>query len=193
MKTYCDEVLKSKNNVVTFGLSGKIGDLLIFRQRNGKTVVAKLPSGSAKSSEKQQQHRKRFQQAVIYGKATTASPEMKAIYETNAKKGRVPFNAAVADFLHAPQIENIDLSDYTGQAGDVIRITVSDDMQVTSVSVLITNADGSLVEEGDAAPDAGGYTWTYTATRNNDNLDGDKIVITASDLPGNVSKEEQSL
>jgi hypothetical protein len=33
---------KSKNNAVTRGLSGKAGDLLVFRRRDGKTVVAML-------------------------------------------------------------------------------------------------------------------------------------------------------
>jgi hypothetical protein len=52
---------KSKNNVVTFGLSGKIGDLLVFRQRDGQTIVAKVPQQSGKVSEKQKMQRKRFQ------------------------------------------------------------------------------------------------------------------------------------
>ena len=32
---------KQTNNVITHGLSGKVGDLLVFRQRAGKTVIAK--------------------------------------------------------------------------------------------------------------------------------------------------------
>ena len=34
---------KQSNNVVTHGLSGKVGDLLVFSQRAGKTVVGKAP------------------------------------------------------------------------------------------------------------------------------------------------------
>ena len=34
---------ESKNNIVSHGLSGKVGDLLVFSQRNGKTVVSKVP------------------------------------------------------------------------------------------------------------------------------------------------------
>lgn len=34
---------KSKNNVVTHGLSGKIGDMLVFSQRNGQTIVGMAP------------------------------------------------------------------------------------------------------------------------------------------------------
>jgi hypothetical protein len=38
-----------------------------------------------------------------------------------------------------------------------------------------------------------GDLWIYTATRLNGMLEGDRIVITASDLPGNVTTEEQTL
>ena len=72
---------KQSNNVVTHGMSGKIGDLLVFRQVGGKTVIA------------------------------------------------------------------------------------------------------------NATPDRVGYLWIYTATSTNDSLDGDRIEITVSDLPGNVTQD----
>ena len=50
------------------------------------------------------------------------------------------------------------------------------------------DTDGSLVEEGVAEPDSIGFVWTYTATAANENLEGARIEITASDLPGNVSQ-----
>ena len=184
---------KQSNNVVTHGLSGKIGDLLVFSQRAGKTVVSKVPHRTAAATEKQMAHRRRFQQATIYGRTVQADPQLKELYGQAAKKGQTAYNIAVADMLQAPDIERIDLSGYTGQPGDTIRIQVTDDFSVKEVKVTITNADGSLVEEGAATPDAIGYQWKYTATSANDDLDGDRIVITASDMPGNISKEEQTL
>ncbi|MDR3297292.1 MAG: hypothetical protein LBS94_03555, partial [Prevotellaceae bacterium] len=77
----------SKNNVVTHGLSGKIGDLLVFRQMGGKTIVSKVPEKSNVVSDKQVAHRKRFQQAVIYAQGAVADPETKGLYEAAAKKG----------------------------------------------------------------------------------------------------------
>jgi len=178
---------RQTNNVVTYGLHGKIGDLLVFRQRNGKTFVSKVPKMPTTSSKKQKEHRKRFQQAVLYAKSAIANPETKALYEQGAKEGQRSFNVAVADFFNAPDIEHVDLSGYTGKVGDVIRILASDDLIVKAVSICITNADGSIVEEGDALPGAG-HEWTYVATQPNDSLAGDKIVITASDLPGNITE-----
>lgn len=118
---------KSKNNVITFGLSGKIGDVLVFRQMSGETIVSKIPKKSSKVSAKQKKQRKRFQQAVIYGKAAVDSPETGELYRAAQKKGKRPMNVAVADFLNAPDIEHVDLSGYTGSVGQSkILISVSD-------------------------------------------------------------------
>ena len=73
---------KQSNNVVTHGLSGKVGDLLVFRQVDGKTVVANAPRKSKKVSESQLQHRKKFQLAVIYAQV----PENQEMYKEKATK-----------------------------------------------------------------------------------------------------------
>ncbi|MDR1981683.1 MAG: hypothetical protein LBQ39_08730 [Tannerellaceae bacterium] len=185
---------ESKNNVVTHGLSGTIGDMLIFSQRYGKTIVSKVPDRSKIiESEKQRAQRDRFQEAIVYGKIAVSDPELNAAYRAKAGKGLTGYNVAIADMLHAPDIKSIDLSDYTGKAGDVIRVSVTDDFMVKDVKISIVNIDGTLVEEGSAVPDASGYLWTFKATQNNDSLIGDKITVTASDLPGNVTQEEQVL
>ena len=180
---------KQTNNVVTHGLSGKVGDLLVFSQRAGKTVVGKVPQKRKVTSEQQKEQQRKFQWAVLYAKSAMADPDTGAAYNQAAKKGQSGYNVAVADFFHAPDIHKVDVSGYTGAPGDIIRIQVTDNFMVKEVTVAITNADGSLVEEGNATPDAGGYYWTYTATAANDNLDGDKIEITVSDLPGNVTQD----
>ncbi|MDR0384979.1 MAG: hypothetical protein LBH60_02755 [Prevotellaceae bacterium] len=185
---------KSKGNVVTFGLSGKIGDLLVFRQRNGQTIVAKLAERPKHASGKQTAHRKRFQQATVYAQAVVKDPQLKELYDAAAKKrkGVTAYNIAVADFFNAPDIETLDLSAYKGEVGDEIRITVSDDFAVKEVHVSISNADGSVVEEGYASHISGNL-WTYVATQYNESLDGDRIEISASDIPGNITSEERSL
>jgi hypothetical protein len=185
---------KSNNNVITHGLSEKIGDLLVFSQRGGKTIVSIVPQKKAPASEKQLAQRQRFQQAIIYGKAATATPGTGELYAAAAKKqkGKTPINVAVADFFGAPDIEQVDLSGYAGGAGDRILVQASDDFAVKAVHVRISNADGSLVEEG-AAVQSVGNLWTYTATQTNESLEGDKIVISASDLPGNMTEKGYDL
>jgi hypothetical protein len=180
---------KQKGNVVTHGLSGKIGDLLIFRQRAGKTVVAKVPVVNHKATEAQLAQRHRFQRAILYASGVAANnPALAEAYAGKAKPGQTFRNLAIADYLHAPDIEMIDLSGYQGKPGDVIRIEVTDDFAVREVKVVITNPDGSLVEEGFAQPEAVGYEWRYTAMATNDDLSGDRIEVFASDTPGNIAK-----
>lgn len=182
------------SNVITHGMSGMVGDTIVFRQVGGKTVVAAAPKPTTKDpSVLQQQQRLKFQEAIIYGKTAMADPSKKAAYEASAKESESAFNVAVADLLNAPDIESIDISAYKGKTVDKISITAIDDFAVTDVFVSIYNADGSLVEEGPAVLGDDGIRWQYTAIVNNDSLTDDKIIIKAGDLAGNLSQKEQPL
>ncbi|MDR1340484.1 MAG: hypothetical protein LBK58_10595 [Prevotellaceae bacterium] len=183
-------MVKQKGNVVTHGLSGKIGDLLVFRQRDGQTIVSKIPEQQKNASEKQVELRKRFQQATVYAKIAASTPGVKELYAEAAKKrrGMTAYSVAVADYFNAPDIDNVDLSEYAGAEGDEIRIIASDDFAVKSVHVQISNADGYTIEEGYAVNSIGDL-WIYTATANNESPDGCKIVVSASDMPGNVTSK----
>jgi hypothetical protein len=185
---------QSKNNIVTHGLSGKVGDLLVFSQRNGKTIVSKAPKErTGELSDKQEVQKLKFQKAVLYAKGILSDPDKKQMYDAMADdtKGISTYNVAVADLLNAPKIESVDLSEYTGAAGDTIKMMVTDDFQVVAVTVTIENADGSLVEKGEAV--GIGMYWVYTATVNNADLAGDKITITATDNPDNLTEKTQNL
>jgi len=185
---------ESKNNVITHGLSGKLGDLIVFRNRNGKTYVASTPrEQTGEPSEAQKKHQKKFQQAVLYGKSALADPATKAAYQASAAQNENAYNVAVADFMHAPDIDEIDLSTYSGKVGDTIKVKATDNFIVKEVAVGIFNADGSEVEHGLAQLSTNGIDWVYTTTANNESLAGDKIVIQATDLPGNTTIGEKEL
>ena len=186
---------ESKNNIITHGLSGKVGDLIVFRSKGGKTFVSSAPrKPTGEPSDAQKAQKKRFQEATIYGKTAMANPAVKNDYETSAKKkGLTAYNVAVADFLKAPEIVEINLSNYTGAIGDTIVITVTDNFKVETVTVDIANADGSEVESGAATPGASRTVWTYTAKVANASLDGDKITVRAYDVPGNVGEKEKGI
>lgn len=183
---------QSKNNIVTHGLSGKVGDILVFSQRNGKTIVSKAPKDrTGEASAKQKGQIAKFQQAVIYAKTALQDETTKALYAAAAssEKGVSTYNVAVADLLNAPKIEEIDLSNYKGNINDTISVRVTDDFQVVTVKIIINNADGSLVEQGNATLQ--GVKWVYTATVKNDDLSGDKITIQATDIPENLSEKTE--
>lgn len=120
-------------------------------------------------------------------------PDSKAEYAEKAAGGKTAYNVAVADFFSAPDIDEIDLSSYTGTVGDTIRVRATDDFKVTQVVVTIANADGSLVEEGEAVLQPNGLDWVYAATVDNPSLEGDRILVQAIDRPGNVTEQEQEL
>jgi len=183
------------NNIITQGLSGTIGGTLVFRQVGGRTIVSAAPRESEKTpTPGQQAHQERFQQATLYAKAQIRDAASKAEYEAvRTDGGANAYAIAVADFMQAPNIREVDLNAYTGQAGDAIRVRVTDDFRVAGVTVRIENGDGTLVEEGRATADANGLDWRYTATASNASLDGDKITITASDKPGNRSTDNRTL
>jgi hypothetical protein len=184
---------QKRNNVITHGLSGKFGDILVFSQRGGKTVVSQVPQKTKKRTKKQEAQQKHFQKAVFYAKNVKGT-EIGQMYEDKAAKipGVSGLNIAIADFMHAPDIEVVNMSKYKGKVGDEIEVEATDDFAVKSVHVEISGADGSIIEEGNAVINISGV-WIYTAIADNTTLEGTKIVITASDLPGNLTTEEVNL
>ncbi|MFT3739093.1 MAG: hypothetical protein QM786_10065 [Breznakibacter sp.] len=181
---------KVGENIVTTGFSGKLGNLIVFSNRAGKTIVSTAPKKrKAEPTEAQEKHRLKFQEAILYSQNANADPTIKALYKTSAKEGQTAHNVAVADFLNAPSINEIDVSKYTGQPDSYIQIRAIDDFNVKEVSVAIQNADGSEVESGMATLQPGSIWWRYTATAANQSLSGDKIIVRATDIPGNLTQQ----
>ncbi|WP_400190467.1 hypothetical protein [Hymenobacter sp. B81] len=184
------------NNIITQGLSGTIGGTLVFRQVGSKTIVSAAPRDTDKEpTASQRLHQERFQMAALYTKAQLTDPAVKAEYEAGRREDSTAsaYAIAVADFIQAPDIHEVDLTDYQGQAGDTIRIRVTDDFKVLSTTVRIENGDGSVVEEGAAVRQANGIDWVFTATKPNASLEGDKITIRATDKPGNLTTDSRLL
>jgi hypothetical protein len=188
---------KQKRNVITHGTSGKVGGLVVFRQlKGGRTVLANIPElqEGREMSEKQVEQQSKFQKAVVYAQVATHVPETEQLYADAAKKNPKlsAYNIAIADYLNAPDIKMVDLSVFTGLKGSEIRIVASDDFLVKNVQVEIYDVDGVLLENGEANNLAGDL-WIYTATVDNQNTTGVKIVVSASDLPGNITKKDITL
>lgn len=183
-----------KDNDLTEGLSGKFGKKIVFRQVNGITIAAQAPKQKAKPTEKQENQNKRFSEASTYAKNALLDPTLKAFYEAEAKKkkGVSPRNVAMADYLKPPTIASIETSDYTGiKTGEKIIIKAEDNVKINSLKVKITKSDKSTVEEGSATLLEG--KWTYITTVINSSITGDKIVVTATDRPGNTSTKQITL
>jgi hypothetical protein len=98
---------------------------------------------------------------------------------------------AMNDYLIAPTVESIDTRSYRGAKGDVIVVKAIDDFMVTKVKIVVTNAAGVVIEEGEAGPDVMRTNqWEYKATAANPTLAGTKIRAVAYDRPGNTGTAE---
>jgi hypothetical protein len=166
-----------------------------FKEVQGETIISRMPDRSGlEPTEAQTAARERFRQATLYGKMVMADAEAKAIYEEAAKaKGQPVFSLMVADFFNAPSVDEVDLSKYTGAAGDPIIIRAHDDFDVTAVNVAVAQADGTAVEEGAATetpPDSG--RWIYTATAAVPTGTAVRITVTATDRPGHAATKTET-
>ena len=142
-----------KDNVLTKGFSGTIGRMFTFRQIGGKTFVSKFQRPpNVVVTDKMVAARTKFSIATAYAKNAVKDPEIKALYQAAAKGGQRAFNVAIVDALNAPTVESIEAQRYHGGIGDRIIIKATDDFKVASVRVTVRNANGGLVEQGDAVP-----------------------------------------
>jgi len=174
-------------------IRGHVGNML-FKRWEGQEIVGKLPDRSAiVASADQLAQQEKFRLATVYGKACMADPETKQPYEDKADSRGVPaFALMVADFLNAPVVDEIDLSAYTGKVGEKIRVRVSDDLDVTGVTMKITAQSGEVLETGAAVKGADGLTWTYTTTTALSEGQAVAISVAATDKPGNVTTKTKA-
>ena len=168
---------KVKNNLITEGLSGKVGKRLVFRQlQDGSTVLCTAPDFSNRVfSEDQLTHQNRFQQASAYArvaaKTTPTYAKLAPARKTNA------YNLALSDWFHAPVIHEV-----TWQDGRIC-VDVTDNVQVASVRVTMMDELGETRDGGEAV-------WVKDARWEHETLTQGKVMVEAFDLAGNVTRYE---
>jgi hypothetical protein len=176
---------KVRDNLVTEGLTGRLGKRLVFRRgRGGTTIVAvrPIPSENPEYNDAQLAQQGAFTKATRYAKGART----KSIYKMLARGTEsTPYNLAIADWFGQPEVLSIDASEWTGQMGQTIRIEATDDTKVTSVRVVIHN-NGTILEEGDAVPaDDNVLLWSYVTTTNVTPAPQLLLDANAYDLAGN--------
>jgi hypothetical protein len=186
----------SNNSVITGKLRGTLGKELVFREWQGKTVVAKAPKArKGDPTPGQVQAQETFLLASIYGKAVMDGQDqgIKDAYTAALRPRQNLFARAVQDFLSPPVVKTIGTGNYTGIVGSKITVRAVDDFRVIGVRVEISAANGSLLEKGDAVQQVNGVDWIYTATQANNPLTASKIKAIATDVPGNEGTLELTL
>ena len=187
---------KVKNNIVTQGLSGSLGNQIVFRKdKAGRTIVAAKPTfpDNRTFNTGQLAQQEAFRQAINYAR-TAKSNE---IYINRAQGTPMnAYNVAVADWFGQPEVLELDISGWTGQIGQTIRVKAQDDTKVVSVRVMIreNNATAIALEQGEAVQsETDGLLWTYTTTTVVPMTPGTRLDAFAQDLPGNIGGNSMEL
>lgn len=162
------------------GFGGKVGkNLRLSKKSDGRVRVDAHEDASAEKYP----HWQIFKDAVAYARRV----HQQAVYQNGAERlHNTPFHVATADFLHPPEIKEIDLSAYHGRPGDLIRIRADDDVQIAKVGILITDEENHLLEMGLAKPGDRG-DWTYAATLQAPGHHV-RVIVDAADLPGHLDE-----
>jgi hypothetical protein len=89
-------------------------------------------------------------------------------------------------------VQKVDLISYRGLKGNVIRVSAWDKFKVETVSVMILNNKGQLLESGPAIAKSfsGNREWVYTATVENVDYMSCRVLVQVKDRPGNVVEAE---
>lgn len=158
---------------------------MVFKQVNGKTIVAKRPTKTTRTPTADQLLvQEKFKNAAAYAKASIDDELRKERYGLKAGRGKSAYNVAFADYFNAPKLSDLDVSQYNGQAGNTITVRAIDDFEVQQVQVQIL-VNELVIESGLASIMPNGLDWQYIAQVANGTLIGAKIVVEANDLPGN--------
>lgn len=183
-----------KSNLFVLGTSGMVGNQMVYRNSKGKLILSKRPQRTKEQPEVQQKQMLRFKEATIYAKAALTDEDTRKAYAEKAQNsgnGLSAYNVAVADYLKAPVIRKVNLEGYSGQAGEEIVVSATDNFKVKEVKVEIRQSDDTLVEKGTALADINGLDWKYMTQSVNALLAGSKVTVRVSDIPGNVTVKEE--
>jgi hypothetical protein len=153
-----------QNELVIQGLSGKVGkQLWVHRKRDGQSRICAAhadPNQSGYNDAPDSYHQHLYE-ALLYSRTAPKVPYDKV----SRSRPEHIVQATFADIIHPPEIHKIDITGYSGRAGELIGITAGDDTYVAAVGVLIITDEGILIEKGSAIlSDQNPYAWSYTTT-----------------------------
>jgi hypothetical protein len=139
-----------KDNILTEGLSGMIGDVIVFRQLRGKTIVANKPRRPRSESAPQRENRLRFRTASAFAKLALKDPQKKAYYVAKARKLNLPnaYTAALTDYMRKPAITAVKCKD--ASRGRMTITAGKAGFSLASVTVTLLNSEGTSMAAGSA-------------------------------------------
>jgi hypothetical protein len=188
-----------KDNALTAGLRGMLGNRLVFRTVRGKTIVSNRPKPPRKQSQRQRENRIHFRCASMLAQAALQDPQRKQYYTLKARKLNLPnaYTAALTDHLRKPTVSTVKQSDRHGR----ISVTASKkDFALNTVEVMITNTRGETLSTHPASMNERKRNeWTavlpkelYSGSVNNNNgIEPYHLWVSVKDRAGNVIRIHQ--
>jgi hypothetical protein len=178
----------ANDNIIMRGQRGRIGNI-IFRRWGENTVASLVPDyRKIRWSKAQKANRSRFKDATEYAHKVYNDPEAYKHYLKKRRGTQSVWNVAISDFMLRPEIAEIDVHNYHGQAGNTIRVRAKDKYHVAGIVVMIINALGYEIESGMAVHMLSSGDWIYKALEQNPEWRGGRVVVSVSDYPRNVGR-----
>lgn len=172
-------------------LSGHIGNLVFRTTADGQTYAQQAPAPVKRpgSAAQQQWRRGIFKSGVKYSNAQKRDPEGIAYYVRFRRPGSFTsvYSLVLADYSKPPQVLALEAAGYQGQAGTLVRVRAHDPYGVAAVRVQVLDADGQVLEEGQAQLIADEW-WAYATTQTHLADAARQLRALAYDRPGNASE-----
>jgi hypothetical protein len=184
---------KLKLNPAMAEITGKIGNM-VHRRLWGQQVVSHLPDFSKYvRTDKQVAENTRFGNGSVQWRGLAAA--VKEQYTARAKELNMPPCALFQKTKACPPlIDELDLSQYTGQPGQTIRIRAHDLVDLASVALIIREPGGQQLETGEAArPGNGEPYWVYQSTKAAANPSGVTAEVVVTNWAGRSANRMELL
>lgn len=155
------------------------------RTRSGKTILVEKPL--VKLTQTEAQIRKNPLPAILRATTYAHFVGTNDVYlDREVETGVCAYTLALAHWFSAPRLLKIDLDRWTGQPGQIIGIKARDSIKVAVVLLVIRDAQGDVLESGEAVPSpAGADWWTYTTTTSVSLTPFPSLEAIVRNLPGN--------
>jgi hypothetical protein len=173
-------------NIPIHGLNEILGEQSTnCRTCSGKTLLVNKPS----FDERRDYVRTKETPQDALRKATTYAnfARRQEVYVNKARdKAVTAYGIAIADWFGAPRVLLINVDAWTGKPGQTIRVKARDNIRVASVSIVIRDAQGKVLETGEAIQSKAGNAWWKYTTKTRVNMNPyPRVEATARDLAGN--------
>ena len=145
-----------KDNILMQLVRGTLGKHYIIYERNGQIIMAvKRGPSKKKPTQKQLEARHKMTIASARAQELMADPEIKAYYQSLAGPGQNAYNMAVKDAYRSPEIQNIRLEN------EEVMVTAKNEFRVAEVEVKVIDAEGVIIESGQAVLGRNRVDWHY--------------------------------